>query len=45
MKDKDAIYGWVDTFVDDENVIVGLNDFCQNIAPLDNGPLTRRVKL
>jgi len=36
MKDKDAIYGWVDTFVDDENVIVGLNDFCQDIAPSDN---------
>ena len=25
MHEKDAIYGWVDTFIDDENVIVGLN--------------------
>lgn len=33
MVDNNAIYGWVDTFEDDPNAIVGLHDFCKEIEP------------
>tara|TARA_R100001591_G_scaffold110270_1_gene121059 strand:- start:156 stop:953 length:798 start_codon:yes stop_codon:yes gene_type:complete len=33
MKDKQAVYGYVGEFIDDDKVIDGLSDFCEKIAP------------